>query len=118
MMFVPASAHVDATSAMAAQEARRQAGDARLAAQLLQGDVERLLMITEALWTLMKKEHGYTDADLIRLIAQIDARDGRIDGKVAATPPAPCASCGRIPAKHRPTCIYCGKPLIAPPFDR
>lgn len=115
------AAHAAAQNAVeqsASADAREDARAARSAAETTRWDIERLLMITEALWTLMKKEHGYTDAELIRLVAEIDARDGRMDGRVAPEPPAPCRHCGRIPAKKRPTCLYCGSPIIASPFTR
>ena len=51
-------------------------------------DIERLLMITEALWMLLKKEHGYTDDVLLQRIREIDLRDGELDGRVAVRPPA------------------------------
>lgn len=115
------AAHAAAQNAAAqgaASDAREDARAARTAVEITRWDIERLLMITEALWTLMKKEHGYTDAELIRLVAEIDARDGRIDGRVAPEPPEPCRQCGRMPAKRRPTCLYCGSPVIASPFTR
>ena len=115
-MAAQQAANSAATSAAA--DARRDVRDVRTTTELQQWDIERLLMITEALWTLMKKEHGYTDADLIRLIAEIDARDGRIDGRVAPTPPGPCPYCGRILSRKRPTCLYCGKPALESPFNR
>lgn len=115
-MTAQQAANSAATSAAA--DARRDARDARTATELQQWDIERVLMITEALWTLMKEAHGYRDADLIRLVAEIDARDGRIDGRVAPTPPALCPSCGRVLARKRPTCLYCGKPVIDSPFAR
>lgn len=108
----------NAAAGTAAAEARSEARGARSAVDLARWDIERLLMITEALWTLMKQQHGYTDADLIRLVAEIDARDGRMDGRVAPEPPEPCRFCGRMTARHRPTCLYCGKPVIESPFTR
>ncbi len=120
-MFISAlaSAARDSLAAgQAAQEARRASASAQTSLDLMQGDIERLLMITEALWSFIRREHNLTDADLIRMLAEIDARDGRIDGRVAATPPVPCQYCNRISAKNRPTCIYCGKPVIASPFQR
>lgn len=81
-------------------------------------DIERLLMITEALWMLLKKEHGYTDDVLLQRIREIDLRDGELDGRVAVRPPGPCPECGRPLARKRPLCIYCGKPVEADPFMR
>lgn len=123
-MFISAlaSAASAASGALAAEhtarDARRTAGSAITSVDLMEADIERILMITEALWSFIKREHNLTDADLIRMLAEIDARDGRIDGRVASTPPTPCPHCSRMSAKHRPTCIYCGKPVIASPFQR
>ena len=84
----------------------------------LQMKVERLLMVTEALWTILKEKHGLEDQDLLRQIVQIDLRDGRMDGKVASTPPKPCPKCERMVAKHSVRCMYCGEPLLVDPFAR
>jgi hypothetical protein len=81
-------------------------------------DVERLLMIAEALWTFLKQQHGYKDDDLARLVKDIDMRDGSLDGRVAPSEPRPCPYCGRILGKARPFCYYCGKPVQADPFAR
>jgi hypothetical protein len=102
----------------AAQDARRKATGAEEKIEAIKYDIERLLMITEAFWILLKNQHGYTDTDLAKLIAEIDLRDGRLDGRVAVSPPQPCPFCGHILAKKRPFCIFCGKPVAPDPFDR
>ena len=84
----------------------------------LQMQVERLLLVTEALWTILKEKHGLEDKELLRQMVQIDLRDGRMDGKVAATPPEPCPKCQRIVAKNSVRCMYCGEPLLMNPFAR
>lgn len=81
-------------------------------------DIERLLMICEALWSILKEQHGYADEELFRRITEIDLRDGRADGRVAPSPPERCASCGHVVAKHRPLCLYCGRPMVKDPFAR
>lgn len=81
-------------------------------------DIERLLMITEALWMLLKSEHGYKDADLVRLVGEIDLRDGSLDGRVAPKPPQDCSHCHRPLFKSRPLCIYCGEAVTPDPFAR
>ncbi len=115
-MFIPSFASV--TAGTSTEGTCRTSGPSAVSLELMEGDIERILMLTEALWSFIKREHNLTDADLVRMLAEIDARDGRIDGRVAATPPVPCAYCNRISAKNRPTCIYCGKPVIASPFQR
>ncbi|MFH0911348.1 MAG: hypothetical protein V1918_07600 [Planctomycetota bacterium] len=103
-------------SARSAQEASQKA---QTEIREFRADIERLLMTTEALWEMLKEEHGYTDEDLIKRLAEIDLRDGKIDGKVARTEaPAKCPECGRALARRRPFCIFCGTPIVAMPFDR
>lgn len=75
-------------------------------------------MITEALWMLLKAEHGYTDKILADLIKEIDLRDGNLDGSVAKSLGRPCPSCGKSISNKRPLCIYCGKPVQIEPFAR
>ena len=101
-----------------ASRAASVAGEARTQTELLRADVEKLLMITEALWTLMREQHGYTDEQLVRAIEDIDLRDGKLDGKVAKSPPPLCPECGRNLMGNRPVCLYCGTPVVRGPFER
>jgi hypothetical protein len=86
--------------------------------EALRFDVERLLLITEALWSILKEKTDLKDADLIRRIADIDLADGKLDGRKAKSPPRPCPHCQRVLAKHRPRCLFCGKQVEAAPFER
>ena len=101
-----------------AENAQREARSAKTRLELLQCDVERLLMITEALWTCLKQQHGYKDEDLAKLVTDIDLRDGKLDCRVAPSEPRACPYCGHVLGKSRPFCYYCGKPVEAEPFER
>ena len=94
-----------------ASNARAEAREAKTETELLRHDVDRLLMITEALWTFLKKEHGYSDEELANAVKEIDLRDGLLDGRAEQARPSPCPSCGRINSARRSLCIYCGQPL-------
>lgn len=87
---------------------------------IMQQQIEKLLMINEALWTFIKEKHGLKDEDLIKRIAIIDMKDGKLDGKVAPEKKEvqECPKCGRKVGKHRPTCRYCGEPIVHDPFER
>ena len=100
------------------REAARIARSARAQSETLQGDIERLFMITEALWTFLKQEHGYSDAELIDKIEEIDMRDGKIDGKVAKQPNLACPGCGRTMIGKHALCLYCGTAVERSPFER
>jgi hypothetical protein len=72
----------------------------------LRAQVNRLQMICEGMWTIIKSQTGATEEDLISLIAQIDLRDGKLDGK-AATVPQTCSTCGRVVSNRTSICLYC-----------
>ena len=84
----------------------------------LQLKVERLLIITEALWSILKEKHGFEDQELIKRMVEIDLRDGRLDGRVATTPPQACPKCKRTLPKGKPKCMFCGELIPPTPFAR
>lgn len=96
-----------------------QTGAARSQADIdvLKLYVERLSMITEALWTILREQHGYSDEELMSRITEIDMRDGVLDGRVSARQSPKCPQCNRQHvAKHRPRCLYCGSAIAVSPF--
>src|ERR1700733_7827 len=88
-------------------EARADAGEAKSSADLLKHDIDRLMMISEALWTFLKKEHGYSDAELAKAVGAIDLRNSG----AARDAQEKCPSCGRMVSAHRKLCLYCGNPV-------
>lgn len=92
------------------------AGRAEITA--LKKDIEKLYMITESLWAILKQKHGYTDENLAQMIKIIDAQDGNSDGKKAKSPNPECHNCGRVLMDHQSTCLYCGAENIRDPFER
>ena len=101
-----------------ATQAENAAREAQTRTDLLRHDIDRVLLITEALWTFMKQEHGYTDDTLIQLIQDLDRQKTTASGTSVKDPPTSCPSCGRNNAATRPFCMYCGKPLKMNPFAR
>jgi hypothetical protein len=94
--------------------------DGRAQNEFIQCDVEKLFMITEALWTILKEKHGCTDAELVQRVQEIDLRDGKLDGKVAKVNPD-CPKCSRKLMGKRPVCLYCGAEVARvdlQPFSR
>ncbi len=102
----------------AATEAASKARSAQTEVELMRCDIERLLMITEALWGMLKEQHGYQDAELVNRVMEIDRRDGKLDGRVAPAPPPACPKCGRTLERKRAVCIYCGQLIARDPFER
>jgi hypothetical protein len=102
----------------AAPEAREKATDAATQVQFMKQDIERLLMITEALWMLLQRAHGYKDEDLAKLVNEIDLRDGVVDGRVTKKTVLECPKCHRAVSARQYKCIYCGQELHPGPFAR
>jgi hypothetical protein len=94
-------------------EARADASEAKSEAEVLKHDIDRLMMITEALWAFLKKEHGYADEDLAKAIGAIDLRHSG----TAKDAQEKCPSCGRMVSAHRRLCIYCGNPVPQSLFE-
>jgi len=101
-----------------AAHAESAARHARTDVELLRADIERLLIISEALWGILKEKFECTDDDLIRRVTEIDHRDGKLDGRVAAAPPPLCPRCNRTLERKRPFCLYCGQAIARDPFER
>ncbi|MDB5391759.1 MAG: hypothetical protein JWM11_7405 [Planctomycetaceae bacterium] len=73
----------------------------------LRSEVNRLRMICEGMWTLIKTRLGVADDELANLVNQIDLRDGKLDGK-SMKPPQVCTKCSRVVSSRTSLCLYCG----------
>ena len=100
-----------------AQSASRTAAEAQRHNEILQADVNQLFMLTQALWEILKTQHGYTDELLMKKVVEIDMSDGKLDGKVAKKERPNCSSCGKKLGRT-PTCLWCGTFTPRDPFAR
>jgi len=73
----------------------------------LEHQVRRLALMDQALWELLRDRLGLTDADLEKIVREIDLRDGVEDGAITHTP-LRCPQCGRISNSRHWKCLYCG----------
>ncbi len=73
--------------------------------------IDRLTLLCEAMWELMRQTTGLTDEHLAHKVAQLDATDGRTDLKRAKTSTA-CGCGAMVPAKSM-MCQFCGAPAPA-----
>lgn len=74
--------------------------------------VDQLLLVVQAMWTLLQEKTGLTDAELMARVTELDARDGTADGRVTR-PPVKCAKCGAMVARKFNRCLFCGEPYAA-----
>lgn len=73
--------------------------------------VGRLILVTEAMWELLSERLGITVGDLAARVREIDARDGRVDGRRDSVPLASqvrCPSCQAVVPTGKTTCQFCG----------
>ena len=80
-------------------------------------NLNRLALIVEAMWKLVREKHGLTDADLMSRVAELDLSDGVADGKKEAAGPRNCPQCHRPNGRDQIFCLYCGRLLWTEPFD-
>ncbi|MBC8351218.1 MAG: zinc ribbon domain-containing protein [Planctomycetes bacterium] len=112
------SATSDYSAGLAAEQAQFAAHRVEDELIRMQADIERLLLITEGLWKVLKEEHGYDDDELVRRVLEVDLKDGKIDGKVASQKPGDCPHCDRPLSQDRRYCLYCGEPTPIELFSR
>jgi hypothetical protein len=84
--------------------------------QLLERRLEKLSLICQALWTLVRERTNLSEDDLARRVQEIDLSDGKLDGRVSGA--VDCGACGRRFARSRDRCLYCEAPRQgASPFE-
>ena len=82
----------------------------------LERRLEKLSLVCQALWTLVRDTAGVTEDDLARRVRDLDLSDGRLDGRVAAS--FNCEACGRVSSRRHERCLYCEAPRKgASPFE-
>jgi hypothetical protein len=75
---------------------------------------ERMSLVTNALWQLLKAHTGLTDADLKKYVEKVDLADGVRDGKVTRNKGAmDCPKCSRRVLKSATVCAWCSENLIS-----
>lgn len=86
--------------------------------RLLERRLEKLTLISRAMWSILQDRFGVTDEHLSDKVTEIDLLDGELDGQVKKQP-ADCASCGRKISKRHVRCMYCGSEKLSDSeFDR
>ncbi len=99
-----------------ATASRSMAVDAKRKLVDLEARVDRLTLVSSALWSLLKENTSMTEEDLIARVTQLDLSDGREDGKVRGSV-RKCVQCGRTLAKRHRKCLYCGARSGSAAFD-
>ena len=100
-----------------AQHARDVARESAMSSDKTRKNTERLYLVVQAMWELLKEKVGLTDADLDAKVQEIDMRDGRLDGQDSTqTAPLTCRQCGRTILSGQAQCSWCGTQAEGGPF--
>ncbi len=89
------------------REAARSTGQLHADYKHLEHQVDKLLLITRALWEMLAETRGIDDKELLSKVKEIDLRDGQLDGKLAQEA-KDCRECGHKLSPRNHQCIYCG----------
>jgi len=101
---------------LVADEAQRQARRADMEIENLEMRLESLVTLNEAMWQLLCETTGLSDAHLVYRLNELDASDGRVDGKKQVR--ANRCDCGAMVNARLTNCQFCGGPAPArTPFD-
>ena len=109
-VVMPTGAGSTSSGGVIARDAQRQA-------EFHEDRLNRLTLICQALWELLRDRGELTEEDLITKISEIDLRDGRADGKISKQIKH-CPKCDRVMSPRHQKCMYCGAiNLQITPFD-
>lgn len=104
---------VDAVSSEPRVTERTQQEDARQRVRDLEHEVGRLKLLNQALWEVLREKLGLTDAELEKRVADVDMRDGVVDGRMT-TVALKCPTCSRVSSSRHWKCLYCGQEFEKP----
>lgn len=69
--------------------------------------LDKICLVSQALWELLRDNTRLTDEDLLKKMHEVDLRDGKLDAKMAAELQK-CPQCGRAISARHGKCLYCG----------
>lgn len=69
--------------------------------------LDRLLLICQAMWELIKEKTDLKDEDLLKMVTELDLRDGKPDRRYT-NPPVDCPKCGAKICRKFNRCLFCG----------
>lgn len=81
----------------------------------LTDQLDRLQLMNQALWELLRDRLGITEEELERKAEEVDLRDGKADGRMTSTA-VRCPTCKRVNNARHGKCLYCGQLFQKPAF--
>ena len=91
----------------AAAGARSTANEASRCVHDLQEQVDKLTLISMAMWSMLQDVSSFKEEDLMKRVRDLDLMDGVPDGKITRRV-ANCPKCKRVMSPKHKKCLYCG----------
>lgn len=91
-----------------AGSAKDAAADAKTAVTGVQRQLDSLLLVNMAMWSILEEKLGVTEVQLAERVREIDLRDGKLDGRYAPQG-VECPKCRRVMSVRHKRCMYCGE---------
>jgi hypothetical protein len=97
----------------AQSSADRARSDVNTVERELRRNVDQLMLINMAMWSILEEKLGVSEAELADRLREIDLRDGKLDGKLAREG-LECPRCSRVMSVRHQKCLYCGEASLSP----
>ena len=94
------------------RNASRDARDASESVARLQASVDRLALVCQAMWSLVKDNTPLSEEDLTAKVKEMDRMDGQSDGMLSRQVGIACTVCKRPNNRRQRQCMYCGAELF------
>lgn len=91
-----------------ARHASKKTSDLKEEVRELSHRLDRLALVSHAMWELLREHTKLTDQDIRAKVRQIDLLDGVRDRKITPQTSV-CSGCGRPLNTKISSCPYCGK---------
>lgn len=91
-----------------ASRASQKASEVAEQQRSMEARVDSMMLACQAMWEIIRDQHGISDQQLQEKMEEIDLRDGRLDGRISPGVFS-CAKCGRNTSRRRDRCLYCGQ---------
>ncbi len=88
-------------------ESQRRSSE--LSAEHLHERLDRMVLVCEAMWVLLRENSAFTDEHLAQTMDYLDSLDGKVDDKYVRTSNT-CTTCeAKVPLRSK-ICQFCGNP--------
>lgn len=89
-----------------AQRSEQKAFEAQVSVERLEAQVQRLTLINQAIWSLLREATGLTDEHLTCRVQELEA--AHLGATAGATGPQHCPQCGKTLSQKHHRCLFCG----------